>query len=163
MHINNIIHAYTIHGSNAGCLKLWKTMRRHHLHRHRTYCCYEERARRGTFVSLFSDMSHSNLNQSCYAMTEWHLSMSPCFEFNFLDVFYKHMDEKENEGERCEKLAYISPHLLESLTQMITYIYVWHTLTTVCVRYAYIELDEEYGLWFTHRTHTRTSHILRKR
>lgn len=30
-------------------------------------------------------MSHSNLNQSCYGMTEWHLSMSPCFEFNFLE------------------------------------------------------------------------------
>lgn len=35
---------------------------------------------------LFSDMSHFNLNQSFYGMTEWHLSMSPCFEFNFLCI-----------------------------------------------------------------------------
>lgn len=35
--------------------------------------------------ALFSDMSHTNRNQSCHRMTEWHLSMSPCFEFNFLE------------------------------------------------------------------------------
>lgn len=35
---------------------------------------------------LFSNMSHFNLNQSFYGMTEWHLSMSPCFEFNFLCI-----------------------------------------------------------------------------
>lgn len=82
-------------------ITIFKHVSRHkNVHtKYATYCEWEREGKGTTHTltlprntrpsygfQLFSNMSHFNLNQSFYGMTEWHLSMSPCFEFNFLCI-----------------------------------------------------------------------------